>query len=789
MPKQTADRLISKAEVQAKKRNLKDAERLYNEVLQNYPGNVRARKGLAALRAMVSGSQGNEGPDAEYKNLLSLFEGRDYRAAIDEAEDLLSKHPEASRVWNILGAAQIALGDVTAAEASYLRACECNPRFAEAFYNLGNVLKKQMRHAEAIRAYRRALDVKPGYTAALNNLGTSLMETGAIEESISTFRRAVEIQPDFAVALNNLGNALRAADQADQAVSAYRRALQFRPDYADVYNNLGNALRQLKRFDESIAAFHHALKLKPIYATAYENLGHAFVDARRSAEALASYQMSAKINPSNPFVFNSIGKLLQAQGRLDEAVSSYRTALRIKPDFPEAEAQMLHQLQHMCDFSAADEISSACERFRYETRASAPFTALAWADDPDLQLRRSIAWSREKYGIAEAKIPERPSIYPERLKLGYFSADFHDHATMFLLAGVLREHDRSSFEVFAYSYGRNRQGKLRKKAEEYVDHFFDVSELTESAIAEMVRAHSLDIAIDLKGYTRETQSGILRFRLAPVQVNYLGYPGTMGADFIDYLIGDPVVIPSDQRGYYTESLIYMPHSYQPNDDERQIASEVGCRQTYNLPGNAFVLCCFNNNYKIGRAEFRIWMRILRSNPDSVLWLMQSNRWAEENLRREAWACGVDPSRLVFAGKVSHAEHLARHRHADLFIDTFNYNAHTTASDALWASLPVVTKQGSQFAARVAASLLTAAGLPELIARDDSEYERIIMELVNCREKLTSLKGKLAQVHRSALFDTRRYTRNLESGFRRAYDAYYLGKARSDIWVQDVGCSG
>ncbi len=446
---------------------------------------------------------------------------------------------------------------------------------------------------------------------------------------------------------------------------------------------------------------------------------------------------------------------------------------------------MLHQRQHICDFTVGEQLKEASYRLGIETEAVTTFAALPWEDNPSYHLLRANRWSREKYTQSPRPLPARPKTRSERIKIGYFSADFHDHATMYLMAGVLRQHDRSAFETFAYSYGRSKSGEWRKRAENDVDHFFDVTDQSDRQIVDLVRSHALDIAIDLKGFTAYTRSQLFQYRLGPIQINFLGYPGTMGAEFIDYIIADPVVIPAEQRQFYSEKVVYLPHSYQPNDNERPISTSNTTRSDVGLPEDSFVFCCFNNNYKISPTEFDIWMRLLHKVDGSVLWLLRSNEWAERNLQNEAAARGIDPSRLVFAPKMPHSEHLARHKHADLFIDTFNYNAHTTASDALWAGLPVVTKQGKQFAARVAASLLKAVGLPELITETEEEYEELITELTEHPEKLAKIREKLKENRiTNPLFDTARYTRNFERGLTQVYDLYLNSKEPEDIIVTE-----
>ena len=545
------------------------------------------------------------------------------------------------------------------------------------------------------------------------------------------------------MALYHQGRLAATADQAAALTEASPRS-------AVLWNILGVASAQIGQTDCAVNAFRRVIELRPNNSAAYSNLGIA----------------------------------LKGQGKLDEAIAAYSRALAIKPDYAVAEAAMLHQRYHICDWHGYGQLCSACERLGISTDAVSPFEMLALEDNAERQMLRSQKWARKKYKQASLSLPATPTIRPGRLRIGYFSADLHDHALLHLMAGLLRDHDSTQFEVFAYSYGRSKSGNMRKKAEGEVDQFFDVADLSDPAIVNLARSHALDIAVDLMGYTRHTRSSLFQYRLAPIQMNYLGYPGTMGADFIDYIIADPTVIPNDQRAFYAEKVIYLPNSYQPNDDARRIAQTITTRADFGLPESNFVFCCFNNNYKISPDEFDIWMRLLNQVESSVLWLLKSNKWAEPNLRREAGVRGIDPSRLVFADRQPHSVHLARHKHADLFIDTFNYNAHTTASDALWAGLPVVTKIGQQFAARVAASLLTAVGLPELITTTEAEYEALILDLATNSSKLNEVRAKL-ETNRLThpLFDTGGYTRHFERGLQEAYKRYFDGQAPADIWIQ------
>lgn len=647
-----------------------------------------------------------------------------------------------------------------------------------ALYNSGQL-------AAVAKRARALVENFPSSFALWNIVGVASAQIGQSEQAVEAFRKAARLNQNHPDTHNNMGNALREQGKLDDAVASYRRALALKPNYAEAHNNMSVALQELGRLDDAAASCQRALAFMPDYPEAHYNMGNALMEQGKLDEAVTSYRRALALRPNYANVYGNMGNALRAQGKLNDAIMCYQRALALKPDYADAEARLLHLHQHICDWSNADQLVGACERLGITSKVIPPFSMLSIEDDAARQMMRSQTWARETYKQLPLPLPPKPNVRPERLRIGYFSADFHNHATLYLMAGLLRDHDAARFEIFAYSYGRSKGGECRQRAEGDVEHFFDVTDMSDRAVVDLARSHALDVAIDLKGYTQHTRSGLFQSRLAPVQVNFLGYPGTMGAQFMDYIIADPTVIPTDQRRFYTESVICLPYSYQPNDDAREVAATNTTRSNFDLPEEAFVFCCFNNNYKISPKEFDIWMRLLGKIDGSVLWLLKSNKWAEQNLKNEAAACGIAPSRLVFAERLPHAEHLARHTHADLFIDTFNYNAHTTASDALWAGLPVVTKQGQQFAARVAASLLNAVGLPELIVTTEQGYEALILDLAMNRDKLNGIREKLHTNRLSApLFDTKRYTRNFECGLRQAYDLYFDGEAPREISVTE-----
>jgi protein O-GlcNAc transferase len=550
-----------------------------------------------------------------------------------------------------------------------------------------------------------------------------------------------------------------------------------------LWNVSGAANAQLGRLEHAITAFRNARDLNPNYAAAHNNLGIALKKQGKLGAAIQSYRQALVLEPDSAEGHNNLGIALQEQGKLDEAIESYKQALLIRPDFAHAEAQLLHQRQHICDWADFSELPAVCARLGITSGALPPFLALPMEDSPQRQEIRSQKFAREQFEHTVTAPFTRARVKSDRVRIGYFSADFNNHATLLLISGMLREHDKTKFEIFAYGFGNVQADGLSERVQRKVDVFTDVTAFSDKAIVTLARKHKLDIAIDLKGYTAQARTGIFACRLAPIQINFLGYPGTMGAEFIDYIIADPTVIPEDQRQYYNEACIYLPHCYLPTDNQQVLATASTARVDYGLPETAFIFCCFNNNYKISPREFDIWMRVLSRVDGSYLWLLRSNRWTEQNLRSEAVKRGIDPDRLVFAEKAPYQDHLERHRHADLFLDTFNYNAHTTATDALWAGLPVVTKAGNQFAARVSASLLKAVGVPELITWREQDYEALVLHLANHPEQLAEIRNRL---HRNRLaeplFDSKKYTRDFESGLRRVYNLYLYGRSPQDIWV-------
>ena len=438
----------------------------------------------------------------------------------------------------------------------------------------------------------------------------------------------------------------------------------------------------------------------------------------------------------------------------------------------------------ICSWSdLAESLEDISKKVIANEKVLQPFFLLSLNDDGVLHKNYSAMYiqSRHPFNAVIGPILKRPQSH--KIRVGYFSADFHNHATGYLMAELFELHDKSQFELIGFSFGPIKNDEMRHRLVKSFDQFIEVGNKSDMEIAKLSRGLNIDIAVDLKGFTQGSRTGIFSYRAAPVQVNYLGYPGTMGTDYMDYIIADKTLIPSQSQKFYSEKVVYLPNSYQVNDSKRLISDRQFTKQELGLSEHGFIFCCFNNNYKILTATFEGWMRILKAVEGSNLWLFQDNSWVVDNLKKEAEKRGVEPDRLVFAERLPSPDHLARHFQADLFLDTFPYNAHTTASDALWTGLPVLTLMGESFASRVAASLLNAVGLPELIASTHEEYEALAIELALNPMKLADIKLKLANNRMTTpLFDTLLFTKNIEAAYIDMHGRYHAGLEPEHIFT-------
>ncbi len=768
---------------------------------------------------------------------LSLYQSGQLTGAERICQSAARSSPENAAAWHLWGLIALRQGMRESATERLTQATELAPQRAEYHSHLAEAHRTSGDLAAAVAAGREALRLDTQLPAAHNNLGLALQAQGELDAAASCFHQALNLRPDYAKACFNLGNVLREQGRLDEAESRLRESLRLNPRYPEALNSLGATLLAQRRLDASSDCYQQAIRLRPTYRKAWLNLlktsaeqdrhedrarrkaraanllpflrhaarlvpeaaephflmGNALAELEQTEDAFAAYRQALQREPDSAMAHFKIGNLWNAVQRWEEAVAAYRRAVELDPNLAEALANLEKIRAELCDWQDRTQqverlMQSVTERLA--ERRPCPLNPHAALFFP-FTMEQHLKIARLACDEAQPAVkPVRDTLqftFPhptaDRIRIGYLSADFRDHAVSHLIQGVFGLHDRQQFEVFAYSYGPDDGSRYRQTIQHDCDHFVDIAAATMAEAARRIHADGVHILVDLMGHTGNARPEIVALRPAPIQVNYLGHPGTMG-DFADYIILDNVLAPEGWDEYFSEQVVRLPHSYQANApqpiDKRTVTPE-----EEGLPPEAFVFCCFNNSFKIEPIIFDVWMRILAETPGSVLWLLARRASMRHNLAREAANRGIDPQRLIFARSVSKAKHLARHRLADLFLDTPLCNAHTTASDSLWAGLPPVTCLGETFASRVAASLLTAIGLPELITSNLEDYQRLALELAHDRDQLERLRAKLVANRVSEpLFDTPRMVRNLERAYQQMWQRHAAGELPAPITVEE-----
>ena len=614
--------------------------------------------------------------------------------------------------------------------------------------------------------------------------GVALLKNEKFQEAETEFLESLNLLPNRASTLTNLSAVQIKLKKFSDAKITSQQAIRLDENNNMAYLNLGIIEKEELNILSAINFFDLSLKYEANNPEALLNLGSAHHELKRYAEAINFYDRAISLKVDYPEVFFNKGMAYHELKNYEDAIEAYQNALRLKPDFDYLMGRFLYTKIVTCNWHHLDiELSLIIEKVKARKKIINPFIILAVTDSQETQFSTAKIWQNDQFPSMQSFDPI-PKELNNKIKIGYFSADFRNHPVSQLIVNLFEKHDRNRFEIIAFSIKPTAEDdKMRQRLIKTFDQFIDVENKSDEEVAQLSRALKVDIAIDLGGFTLDSRTGIFACRAAPVQVNYLGYPGTMAVDFIDYIIADKTLIPAESKKYYAEKIIYLPDSYQVNDRKKIISDKQFSRAELELPENSFVFCCFNNNFKIQPSTFDGWMRILKAVQGSVLWLLQDNEFASKNLKKEAQERGVEASRLVFAKRHPLEEHLARHRQADLFIDTFPYNAHTTASDALWAGLPVLTLMGESFASRVAASLLTAIDLPELITSTQEHYEALAIELATNPAKLKAIKTKLeANRLTTPLFDTPRFTKHLEEAYAKMYERYHADLPPDHIYI-------
>jgi len=710
---------------------------------------------------------------------------RRYDEAIAHYDQALTLKPDYAEAWFNKGVALNELKRFDEAIAHYDQALGLKPDLAEAWSSKGVTLNGLQRYDEAIAHYDQALGLKPDLAEAWSNKGMALHALQRYDEAFAHYDQALTSKPDYAEAWSNKGATLHEIQRYDEAITHYDQALTLKPDLAVAWFNKGVTLYELKRYDEAITHYDQALTSKPDFAEAWSNKGVTLNGLQRYDEAIAHYDQALTLKPDYAEAWSNKGATLHTLHRYDEAITHYDQALGLKPDIDWVFGHLLHTKMKICSWiSLAESLEIISKKVMANEKVITPFPMLALNDDPLLHQQCAKIYAQDRFPLNLALGPfiKRPA--SQKIRIGYFSADFKNHPVSFLTAELFELHDKNKFEIIGFSFGVDDQGTMRSRLSQAFNQFFDVYEKSDKEIAQLARELEIDIAVDLGGHTQDGRTGIFSHRAAPIQVNYLGYPGTMGTEYMDYIVADKTLIPKTYREFYSEQVIYMPDTYMVDDSKRMASSRVCTRNEFGLPENIFVFSCFNNGYKINPQVLDSWSRILLAAKDSILWLSENNEYFKSNIKNEFEKRRVDSSRIIFAQRVDlMADHLARYALADIFLDTLPFNAHTTAVDSLKSGIPVLTLIGKSFASRVAASLLNAIGLPELITNTQEEYEALAIELATNPQKLVEIKLKLANNRLTTpLFDTPLFTKNLEAAYLKMHERYLAGLPPECIYV-------
>ena len=704
---------------------LKDAEQIYSSLLEISPSHVGAKTMLGIIYIQT------ERDDEGIKLLKSS----------------LKKDPKQFWAHNALGAGYLNKKQYQEAIFSFNKAVILKPNYIEAYFNLAKTYSELHKFEEAITHYLKCIEIDPSYPSPYNNLGSIyLKDINEYERSASNFQKYVDLVPSSNEGFTGLAKALEKLDRHEEALASYAHAIQLKPDFSDAYHNQGVILDKLDRHEEALASLGLAIQFKPDFCEAYHQLG-------KTLDTLTCY---------------------------DAALACFAHAIQLKPETDYLLGDYMHAKQNLCDWADFDSWISKLKNQLKNNKPISPFQCASLIDNPMLQkqatenCQRDIRQVRSKFS-AIRKYQEH-----KKVRIGYFSPDFRGHPVSFLTAELYEVHNRDQFEITAFSFAHTPQDPMTKRLMNGFDHFIDVTDMTDEKIIELARKMEIDIAVDLTGFTAAGRLEIFLMRVAPIQISYIGYLGTMGAEHYDYLLADHFLIPHDKQLFYSEKIAYLP-SYQVNDSKYVISERQYSRKELGLPEKGFILCCLNNTYKISPATFDGWMRIMHAVDDSVLMLYKTSEIAPKNLRAEALSRGIDPDRLVFVGAIPLPEHLARYRVADLFLDTLPYNAGTTASDALRVGLPVLTQAGDSFASRMAGSILTALGMSELITVSPIEYESVAIDLATNPARLAAIKAKLMRnISSSGFFNAQPFAQHIEILYKEMYRRHQVGLAPDHI---------
>jgi tetratricopeptide (TPR) repeat protein len=675
-------------------------------------------------------------------------------------------------------------GQLLLAQQGYERVLQDQPQHFDALHLLGVIAQQCGDNVRSVSLIQQALQVGAATAAAHNNLGNAYLNLAQPAEALRHYRLGLQLDPHFVQAHFNCGNALCALQQHTAALSHLTAATTLRPDYAEAWLSLGNAHFHLQQLPQAVPAYQRALSVQPDNAATHRNLATALLALGDFTAAIEHFDAALRLQPDTPECHYNRAAALTQLRHYAAAAAGYERALQLRPQYELARGLALHMRLRRCDWSGFETASAQiAQQLALEQLVTPTFPALAMFDDAALHLRAARRFSQTLPQQPAPGLPVGDADPQRKLRIGYFSAEFHDHAVANQMVELYEQHDRSRFEIFAFSLAAPKHDAVRQRLQASFDGFFDVHADSDHAVVDRARQLRLDIAVDLNGYSGRGRPAVFALRCAPVQVSYLGYPGTTGAGFMDYLVADAQVIPAAHRDSYAEKIIQLPGCFMVNPAQRPIAERVFARRDFGLPDSGFVFRCYNNSYKILPETFACWMRLLARVPGSVLWLLADSDDVPTQLRAAAATHGIDPQRLIFSGHLPLAEHYARNRLADLFLDTFPFGAHSTGADALWSGLPVLTRRGESFASRVCASLLTELGLDELITDSAEAYEAKALELAGNPATLAALRQRLwTQRQACTLYQPALFASRLEQAFLHIHRGALLGAAPEHLEI-------
>uniref|UniRef100_A0A0D9VG28 Probable UDP-N-acetylglucosamine--peptide N-acetylglucosaminyltransferase SPINDLY n=1 Tax=Leersia perrieri TaxID=77586 RepID=A0A0D9VG28_9ORYZ len=777
-----------------------------------------------------------------HSNLGNLMKAQGFiQEAYNCYIEALRIDPQFAIAWSNLAGLFMEAGDLDKALLYYKEAVKLKPSFADAYLNQGNVYKAMGMSQEAIISYQRAVQARPDYAMAYGNLATIYYEQGQLDMAIRCYNQAIVCDPQFVEAYNNMGNALKDAGRVEEAINCYRSCLALQANHPQALTNLGNIYmewnlisaaasfykaaisvtsglssplnnlaviyKQQGNYADAITCYTEVLRVDPMAADALVNRGNTFKEIGRVNEAIQDYIQAATIRPTMAEAHANLASAYKDSGHVETAIVSYKQALRLRPDFPEATCNLLHTLQCVCDWENRTAMFRDVEEIiRKQIKMSVlpsvqPFHAIAYPIDPMLALEISRKYAAHcsliasRFGLPPFVHPSPVPVKAEgkhcRLRVGYVSSDFGNHPLSHLMGSVFGMHDRDNIEVFCYALSQNDGTEWRQRIQSEAEHFVDVSAMTSDMIARIINQDKIQVLINLNGYTKGARNEIFALQPAPIQVSYMGFPGTTGAAYIDYLVTDEFVSPTCYAHIYSEKLVHLPHCYFVNDykQKNRDCLDPVCphkRSDYGLPEDKFIFACFNQLYKMDPEIFDTWCNILKRVPNSALWLLRFPAAGETRVRAHAVARGVRPDQIIFTDVAMKNEHIRRSALADLFLDTPLCNAHTTGTDILWAGLPMITLPLEKMATRVAGSLCLATGLgEEMIVSSMKEYEDRAVDLALNPAKLQALTNKLKEVRMTCpLFDTARWVRNLERAYYKMWNLYCSGHHREPFKVRE-----